>query len=133
VQPYGVLVTDAFFAISYSPSLRPLFRLFGMGPARSGVWVHEDLLRVRMGWGFRAEIPRRAVRQVAPDPGAVTGWGAHGWRGQWLVNGSSSGLVRMEIQPAAQAFVMGFPVQLRTLRLSLESPDELTRLLTTTN
>jgi hypothetical protein len=123
-------VPDTFFAIDYSPAMLLLFRVAGLGPARSGVWVGPESVRVRMGWGFRAEIPRRAVREIRPDTGAVTGWGVHGWRGQWLVNGSSSGLVRLEIEPTVQAWVTGVPVRLRSLRLSLESPDALTSLLT---
>jgi hypothetical protein len=75
--------------------------------------------------GVRATIPRSAAREVALDPDAVTGWGVHGWHGCWLVNGSASGLVRFEIEPAAQAWVIGIPVQLKTLRLSVMSPSEL--------
>jgi hypothetical protein len=128
-RPYGGAVSDTFFAIDYSPGLLPMFRLVGMGPARSGVWVGQDSVRVRMGWGFRAEFPRASVRAIRPDTGAVTGWGVHGWRGRWLVNGSSSGLVRLEIEPGVQAWVTGVPVRLRTLRLSLAAPGALTSLL----
>jgi hypothetical protein len=78
-----------------------------------------------MGWGFRATIPRSAVHKILPDDGPVTAWGAHGWRGRWLVNGSSSGLVRLEIEPVAQARVLGVPIRLNTLWLSLTSPSEL--------
>jgi hypothetical protein len=46
-----------------------------------------------------------------PDNEAVTAWGVHGWRGSWLVNGSSSGLVRFEIEPAVRALIMGIPVR----------------------
>jgi hypothetical protein len=106
-----------------------MFRLLGMGPAVSGVWVGQDTIRVTMGWAFRAEIPREAVRETRADSDAVYGWGVHGWRGQWLVNGSSSGLVRLEIEPEVQAWVMGVPVRLRTLRLSLDAPDQLMSLL----
>jgi hypothetical protein len=122
-------VPDTFFAIDYSPPLLWMFRLLGMGPGRSGVWVGRDAVRITMGWGFRATIPRRAVREIRPDTAAVRGWGVHGWRGQWLVNGSSSGLVRLEVEPAVRAWVTGVPVRLRTLRLSLASPDGLTSLL----
>jgi len=55
--------------------------------------------------------------------------GVDGWRGRWLVKGSSSGLVRLEIEPEVQAWVAGIPVRLRTLRLSLVAPDELTSML----
>ena len=119
-------MSETFFAIDYSPALLPMFRFLGMGPARSGVWVGSDSVRVKMGWGFRAEIPRQAVREIGSDTAAVTGWGVHGWRGRWLVNGSSSGMMRLEIEPSVQAWMMGVPVRLRTLRLSLASPDGLT-------
>lgn len=122
-------MSDTFFAIDFSPGMLPMFRVLGMGPARSGVWVGKDSVRVRMGWGFRAEFPRRSVREVRPDVGAVAGWGVHGSRGRWLVNGSSSGLVRLEIEPGVRAWVTGVPVRLRTLRLSLAAPDALTSLL----
>lgn len=118
-----------FVAIRYTTALVPIFRLLGLGPARSGVWVGRESLLVTMGWGFHAKIPRRAIREIRPDVAAVLGWGVHGWRGRWLVNGSSSGLVRLELDPAVRAWVMGIPVRLRTLRLSLVTPDELTRML----
>lgn len=53
------------------------------------------------------------------------GWGAHGWRGRWLVNGSSKGIVVLEIDPVARGRVLGFPVRVRDLALSLEDPEGL--------
>ncbi len=53
----------------------------------------------------------------------MLGWGAHGWRGRWLVNGSSSGIVVLDIEPPAAARVLGFPVAVRELALSLETPE----------
>ena len=123
--PYAQPVPMSFFAVSYAPIFRPLFTLLGLGPRQSGVWVSPESVRVVMGWGFRATVPRSAVLQSAPDSEPVTGWGVHGWRGLWLVNGSSSGLVRIDIEPAAQARVVGVPVRLTTLRLSVTSPREL--------
>lgn len=124
-------MSETFFAIRYTPALVPIYRMLGLGPAKSGVWVSADSVRITMGWSFRAEIPRKAMREISPDCGAVTGWGVHGWRGRWLVNGSSSGLVRLEIEPDVRAWIMGIPVRLRTLRLSLVAPDELTSMLRT--
>jgi hypothetical protein len=122
-------MTDTFFAISYTPLLLPLLSLLGLGPAWSGVWVDRDAVRVQMGWGFRARIRRESVRTVARDSAAVTGWGVHGWRGRWLVNGSSAGMVRIKIEPPARAWTMGVPVRLHMLRLSTTRPDELVTLL----
>jgi hypothetical protein len=122
-------VAGTFFPLSYDAILLPVFRPVGMGPARSGVWVDQDSVSVRMGWGFHATIPRRNVRVITPDFARVTGWGVHGWRGTWLVNGSSSGLVRLELEPEVHAWVMGVPMRLHTLRLSLIAPDDLLRVL----
>ena len=49
----------------------------------------------------------------------------HGWNGRWLVNGSSHGIVRIDLDPAQRAWVVGLPVSLRTLRVSVEDPDAL--------
>jgi hypothetical protein len=110
------------FAISYDPALRPLFTVLGLGPRFSRVTVTADELDVRLGWAFRAKVPRTAVRGADPDGRRAGGWGAHGWHGRWLVNGASSGLVRVSIDPPATARVAGRQVRLDELRLSLEAP-----------
>jgi hypothetical protein len=51
--------------------------------------------------------------------------GAHGWRGRWLVNGSSRNIVELAIDPPARALVMGLPVSVRTLYVSVTDPDAL--------
>ena len=122
-------MSDNVFTIRYSPALLPLFLLLGLGPKHSGVRVGQDSISVTMGWGFRATIPRQNVRAIMPDTASVWGWGVHGWHGQRLVNGSSAGLVRLELEPGVQAWVMGVPVRLQVLRLSLNAPDELMSLL----
>jgi hypothetical protein len=71
------------------------------------------------------------VRDARPDHGRVTGWGVHGWRGRWLVNGSSSGLVGVDLNPPARARVGPVPVTVRELRVSVDDPDGLVAALTT--
>jgi hypothetical protein len=85
----------------------------------------RDHLRVRMGFSFRAEIPLASITGVRPFSGLVGGIGVHGWRGRWLVNGAASGIVTIDIEPPARAKVLGVPVPLRTLQVSVESPEEL--------
>jgi hypothetical protein len=110
----------ASFAISYSDGLRPLFSAIGLGPRYSRVDVDQDTIHVHMGWGFWARFPRSAVVSAVPYDGPVYGWGAHGWGGRWLVNGSSRGIVAMQLAPAQRARVLGFPVKLRELRVSVD-------------
>ena len=82
-----------------------------------------ERLRVRMGWGFAADAPRVSIRTRVRDERVVGGIGVHGWRGSWLVNGATSGLVTLEFEPEQRARVLSVPVRLRRLRLSLEDPD----------
>jgi hypothetical protein len=111
------------FAMSYSPGLLLLFRPVDIGPRHTRITADEAELRIQMGWAFRAAVPRAHIRAVARDTAPVTGWGVHGRRGTWLVNGSSQGMVRVDIEPPTTARMLGIPVQLRTLRLSLTDPD----------
>jgi hypothetical protein len=99
--------------------------LLGMGRRVSRVEVAPDDVVVVMGWAFRVTIPRSSVVDVERSDGFVAGWGVHGWRGRWLVNGSSRGLVRMRIDPPAPSRVVGFPGRLRELRVSVVEPDAL--------
>ena len=112
------------FAIRYG-ALRVLLSVLGLGPRFSGLELDRERLRVRMGWGFSATVPRAQIRSARPSEGLVGGIGVHGWGGRWLVNGAASGLVTLEIEPAARAWVIGVPVKLRSLRVSVESPDAL--------
>lgn len=113
------------FEISYSWWARPLFLVLGMGPRWSSVEVSPTELRVRMGWAFRAVIPRSAVGSATRYHGLVLGWGVHGWRGRWLVNGSARGIVSIEIDPPTPARVLGVPIGLRRLDVSVDEPDGL--------
>ena len=47
----------------------------------------------------------------------------HGWRGHGLVNGAAGPLVAVAIDPPAPARVLGFPIRLRELIVSVEDPD----------
>lgn len=99
--------------------------VLGCGPRHSRVDVTETEVVVRLGWSFRAKIPRATITDVAPYDGRVWAWGAHGWRGRWLVNGSSRGIVVLTIDPPASARVVGWPIRLRELAVSVEDRDSL--------
>jgi len=112
------------FPIRFTGANRAM-AVLGILPSRCFVEVTPDSLRVQMTWAFSATVPRPAVRSAAPDDGRVMGWGVHGWRGSWLVNGSSSGLVRLEIDPPGVARLLLWPVRLRVLRVAVDDRDGL--------
>ena len=111
--------------ISYG-ALRPLLWATGMPPRSAWVQVDDDGLRVRMGWGFSADVPRASIVTArlhdGPRPLSI---GVHGWRGRWLVNGSRSGLVVIAIEPAGRARVCGVEVSLTELTVSVDEPTAL--------
>ena len=104
---------------------RPLLTVLGAGPSVSAVEIDGGQLRVRMGWSFRADVPLASITSVEPFTGLVGGIGVHGWRGTWLVNGAASGVVAITVDPPVRAKVLGVPVRLRTLQVSVESPEDL--------
>ena len=75
---------------------------FGMGPKRMYVRIGDDNLR--MGWGFRADIPLTSVSNATLESDRVVGWG---WHGECSVNGSTKGVVRLTIDPPVPARVFG--------------------------
>lgn len=112
------------FGISYSGLSKPLFTLLGMGARWSGVTVTDTEVRIRMGVGFNAILPRDHVTEAskATKP-ALFGWGVHGWRGRWAVNGSDSGMVRLRIDPPVHARMLIFAIKPHELFVSLNDPD----------
>jgi hypothetical protein len=119
VGPSGV----GHFDIDYSRGNRFFMGLIGMGPRFSGVVIDDEQVRVRMGWGFYAHIPLATIQRVGATVRPFFAWGAHGWRGRWLVNGSSQGIVALEIDPPARGWAIGFPLRLRVVYISLADPD----------
>ena len=112
------------FPIRFTGANRAMAAL-GISRSESYVELDEAQVHVQLSWAFRLRASLADVRSAVLDDGRVMGWGAHGWRGRWLVNGSSSGLVRLELDPRARAQVAGIPVRVRVLRVSLEDPAAL--------
>lgn len=109
------------FPIRFSRANRAM-GVVGLRPRSCWIDVGATTVVVHMSWAFRLRLARTDIRDAQPDHGPVGGWGVHGWRGRWLVNGSSDGLVRVTIDPPATALVCGFPVKVHTLRVSLDDP-----------
>lgn len=98
-------------------------------PSGSYVEIDDDQVQVRMGWAFRSRFPRSAVVSTAAlDPRPLSR-GVHGFAGRWLVNGSADGILTIDLSPPQRAHVMGIPVRLRQLMVSVEDPAELARAL----
>ena len=113
------------FPIRFDGAYRVVSAALGLAPTRSFVELAGDEVRVRMGWAFRARFPRAAVAAVTPYRRRPISRGVHGFAGRWLVNGSADGLLDIALAPPQRAYVVGFPVRLRDLLVSVEDPDSL--------
>ena len=108
------------FSLSFNRFMMVLTAPLLAGPRHCSVEVGEQALAVRMGvggWMFKAEVPRDSIAEVAAVSGPVMGW-----RGRWLVNGSSQGLVRVRINPRSPGRCLGVLLRIRELTLSLDDP-----------
>jgi hypothetical protein len=65
------------------------------------------------------------MRSAERAPDSPLSIGVHGWRGRWIVNGAASPMVAISIAPAARARMLGLPVSLRELRVSVDDPEAL--------
>jgi hypothetical protein len=110
------------FAIRYDPWFRWTAGVAGLVARWSRVTIDGDRVVVRMSYAFSSTVDRAAIRSATPWAGRVWGWGVHGWRGRWLVNGSSHGILVLAIDPPARARVLGVPVRVRELAISLDDP-----------
>ena len=113
------------FPIRFDSGWRALFSVFLLRPADAFVEVDGDEVRVGMGWAFRARFPRAAVASARDLGRRPLSRGVHGFAGRWLVNGSGEGIVSLSLEPPQRAYVTGFPVRLRELLVSVESPARL--------
>ena len=94
-------------------------------PSDSFVEIREDEVECRMGWAFRARFPRSAVSAVKRFERWPLSRGVHGFNGRWLVNGSGNGIATIELEPPQRAHVLGVPVKLRQLLVSVDDPEAL--------
>jgi len=112
------------FGVRYSSWLLPLFLILLLGPRRAFVRVTDREVRVRMGWAFDATIPRANLRNVARQPDWWLAIGVHtNFRGSWLVNGSSTGIVGFQVEPPVRATSAGFGGNVSRLSIALEEPE----------
>ena len=103
----------------------PLSVPLGLGPKNSELRVEAGNLHVKMGWAFSADIPLASIKIAEPALTRVYTAGVHYGFGRWLVNGSVKGLVKLTIEPAAQATVWKRSVTVSELWVSVTDPDAL--------
>ena len=116
--------TSADYPLLYSPWLRPLFSVLGLGPTFSDVTLTPDALIVRMGWAFRVRIPRTSIRSAVRTHNIWWAIGAHtNLMGAWLVNGSARNIVRLDLDPPVSGRSAGLRTRVKILGLGLKDPD----------
>jgi hypothetical protein len=113
------------YQIRYSRWLYAIFWAIGMGRRFSRAEVGPDELGVRMGWGFRARIPRSAISGARRYRDVWWAVGVHGDLRftSWLVNGSSKGIVVLDLEPPARGRTLGIPVKVKKLGIGLVDPE----------
>jgi hypothetical protein len=116
--------------ILYSKGYGLLLALMGLPQHSAYVELEDQLVRVRLGWAFHASFNRNRIESAEHTPDALMTAGAHGWRGRWLVNGASGPIVTIRLSQHASAFVLGFPIRLREIAVSVADPDALIAALT---
>jgi hypothetical protein len=103
-------------------------------PSDSYVEIAGNEISVRMGWAFRATFDRSHVTRTSPlDKRIRLTRGVHGWAGRWLVNGAGDGILAIDLEPRQRAYVMGVPVSLRQLQVSVDDPSAVAAALATLN
>jgi len=112
--------------ITFDAAYAALSRALFISPSDSYVRLEGHEVSVRMAWAFRATFDRSHITGTAPLEGRIPlTRGVHGWGGRWLVNGAGDGILQIDLQPRQRAYVMGFPVGLRQLRVSVADPPAL--------
>ena len=113
------------FPISFDPWYGVLSSVLGLSPSKSYIHVGAEEVEVRMGWAFRSRFPRTAVVSASEMSMRPLSRGVHGFAGRWLVNGSGRGIVSIALSPRQRGYVMGVPVRLRQLMVSVTEPSGL--------
>ncbi len=69
------------------------------------------------------------IAQTGKSPKRPLSRGVHGFAGRWLVNGSGQCILVIDLAPGQRGYVMGFPVRLRQLMISVWEPAAFTAML----
>jgi hypothetical protein len=110
--------------IRYSNPWRWVLTILLLPPRASYIRIDGDIVKVRMAWAFRTKFARRDVTDVTKHRPVVS-IGAHGWKGRWLVNGAHRPIAIIRLAQPAKARLIGFPVTVRELWVSVDDRDVL--------
>jgi hypothetical protein len=127
--PEDVVAEDpspgARFPIRFERWYGWLSAALGLRPKDSYVEVRDGEVLCKMGWGFHARFPRAVVARVVRLDRQPLSRGVHGFGGRWLVNGAGAPILSIDLMPEQRARVMGVPVRLHQLMVSVDDPDGL--------
>lgn len=112
--------------------MRWILGALGMPPSRTFVDVGADTVHVQAWFWFRVDVPRERLLDAVRVDRRVVSRGVHGWRGSWLVNAASDGLVRLTIEPGQRGWLTVVPLTVRELTVSVVDPDGLVQTLAST-
>jgi hypothetical protein len=115
----------ARFPISFDRWYGVFSSLLGLPPSAAYVELDGAQVEVRMGWAFRSRFPRSAIASTSTFEIRPVSRGVHGFGGRWLVNGSGRGILSIRLNPGQRASVIGVPVRLRELLVSVTEPPAL--------
>jgi hypothetical protein len=113
------------FPIRFEPAFRILCKTLFLSPAEAHVDVADDLVLVKFSWAFRATFPRVSIASATLYPKRPMSRGVHGFGGRWLVNGAGDGVLDLRFEPIQRGHVLGWPVTLRQLLVSVDDPNAL--------
>ena len=123
-----IMINERTFPINVDRPSRPLMTIFGAGQKAPRVTMSPSTVDVRMGWAFRATIPREAVVSARPlKRGELRGpfrlsvlRGVNYWAGTALVNGAGTGLVEITLDRLKWVRLGPFAAPMRRLIVSAE-------------
>jgi hypothetical protein len=107
------------FPITFDPWYRVLSSALGLLPSKSYVQIQGEQVEVRMGWAFSSRFRRSDISSTAASDIRPMSRGVH-WLGDgWLINGAGRGILRIHLSPAQRGYVIGLPVPLREVLVSV--------------
>jgi hypothetical protein len=115
--------------IRYGRAWRWLLLILLLPRRVSYIRIDGNVVKLRMGWAFRTTFARQDVTDVA-NRRPVVSIGAHGWKGRWIVNGAHRPIAMIRLAQPVRGRVIGFPVIVREIWVSVDNRDVLREVLT---